>query len=90
MNLNTGMHHPYKKPGDHTTYINVDSNHPPNIIQQIPETINKRLSELSSDKRAFDNAVPNYILRPSSGGGGAWQAFPPVRISAPRCPPLIS
>ena len=31
-------------------YINVNSNHPPSIIKQIPESINWRLSNLSSNE----------------------------------------
>ena len=34
---------PYKKPNDNTMYINVNSNHPPSIIKQIPSSINRRL-----------------------------------------------
>ena len=36
------------------------SNHPPNIIRNIPEAINKRLSEISSDEDAFNEAAPPY------------------------------
>ena len=32
LNLNDGTYKPYRKPNDVTTYINVKSNHPPNII----------------------------------------------------------
>ena len=34
------------------------SNHPPNIIRNIPEGINKRLSEIPSDEDAFNEAAP--------------------------------
>ena len=36
------------------------SNHPPNIIRNIPEAINKRLSEIYSDEDAFNEAAPVY------------------------------
>ena len=37
-----------------------DSNYPPSIIRSVPEAINKRLSNISSDKSAFDSAIPPY------------------------------
>ena len=36
-------------------YINVNSNHPPSIIKQIPSSIKGRLSNLSSGKEVFLN-----------------------------------
>ena len=36
------------------------SNHPPNTIRNIPEAINKRLSEISSDEDPFNEAAPLY------------------------------
>ena len=37
-NLCTGKYQPYKKPNDTPTYINVNSNHPPNIIKALPNS----------------------------------------------------
>ena len=45
---------PYTKPNDQNMYVNVKSNHPHNIIKQIPTMINSRLSKLSSSKQQFD------------------------------------
>ena len=36
------------------------SNHPPSILRQLPASINKRISTLSSDKQVFDDAVQTY------------------------------
>ena len=36
------------------------SNHPPSILKNIPESINKRLSEISSDKECFDGTKHAY------------------------------
>ena len=36
------------------------SNHPPSILRQLPTSINKRISTLSSDKQVFDDAVQAY------------------------------
>ena len=38
-NLNDGSYRPYQKPDNIIQYIHVESNHPPNIIKQIPKTI---------------------------------------------------
>ena len=42
------------------TYINVNSNDPPNIIKALPNNISKWISNISSDKARFNNAAPSY------------------------------
>ena len=59
-NLYTGKYQPYKKPNDPPTYINVNSNHPPNISKALANNISKRISNISSDKATFNNAAPFY------------------------------
>ena len=49
LDLNTGKHYPFMKPGNVPSYVHAKSNHPPNIIKRIPENINQRLSNISSD-----------------------------------------
>ena len=41
-------------------YINVNRNHPPNIINNIPGNISKRLSSLSKNEIVFKEAIPPY------------------------------
>ena len=41
-------------------YVNKRSNHPPKVIENIPASINKRLTQLSSNKKMFDNATNIY------------------------------
>ena len=41
-------------------YISVNSNHPPSIIKQIPESINRRLSNLSSNEEVFLKNIQPY------------------------------
>ena len=60
LKLDNGSYHPYRKPNNSLLYINRDSNHPPPIIKQLPISINKRLSSLSSDEYAFEKAAPLY------------------------------
>ncbi len=49
-NLTNGKHTPYTKPNNTPLYIHSKSNHPTVIIKNLPESINKRLSDISSDE----------------------------------------
>ena len=60
LNLNDGSYKPYRKPDDEINYIHAESDHPPNIIKQLPLSIEARLSSLSSSKRMFDEAKGSY------------------------------
>jgi hypothetical protein len=60
LNLNTGVHNPYKKPNDQLIYVHSQSNHPPAIIQNIPSNINNRLCSISSNRETFNKASPEY------------------------------
>jgi hypothetical protein len=60
LDLKSGKHWPYSKPGNVPSYVHVKSNHPPTILKNIPEGINKRLAELSSDEECFNKAKPLY------------------------------
>ena len=51
---------PYRKPNDKPCYIDVDSNHPDNIIKQLPKMIGDRLTSISSSKEVFDEAAGEY------------------------------
>ena len=59
-NLNNGTHRRYKKPNDLLLYINKSSNHPPQIINQLPKVINKRLSRNSSNEEVFNSSKYQY------------------------------
>lgn len=60
LNLNTGRYMPFTKPNNNPRYVHKESNHPPNIIKNIPLAINKRLADLSSDPEAFNNTKTVY------------------------------
>ena len=53
MNLNDGSYHPYVKPNTKTKYVSVFSNHPKQVLKQIPEGVCKRLSNNSSSEAQF-------------------------------------
>ena len=41
-------------------YINSASNHPPSIIKQLPDMINRRISDISCNEVEFEKAKPDY------------------------------
>jgi len=41
-------------------YIHKESNHPANIIKNIPKSVNKRLSTISTNESTFNKAAPPY------------------------------
>ena len=63
LDLKNESYQPYRKPDNEPLYINSHSNHPPSIIRQIPQSINKRISQLSSNQSAFDTSVPCTIRK---------------------------
>ena len=60
LDLRSGKCYPYTKEGNVPLYMHKKSSHPPSILKNIPDSINKRLSEISSDQECFDNAKTVY------------------------------
>ena len=58
--LNTGTCKPYMKPNNNPLYNNKQSNHPPNVLKNIPLATNKRISSISSNEEIFNSAAPVY------------------------------
>ena len=50
----------YRKPKNKPIYINKQSNHPPNVLKQLPKSITKRISDTSSSKDVFDKSILIY------------------------------
>ena len=59
-NLERNTYRPYKKPNDNLTYNNTSSNHPPQIIKHLTQTISERLSRNSSNAEIFEQSKPDY------------------------------
>ena len=72
-----GSFKPFRKPNNTPLYINTLSNHPPNIIKNLPDMINKRLSHLSSSKHVFDEAKPEYEKALQKSGYNAKLSYTP-------------
>ena len=47
LDLDKGTFKPYTKPGDRPLYVNSQSNHPPQVIKNIPAGIERRLIQNS-------------------------------------------
>jgi hypothetical protein len=60
LNLENGKFAPYRKPNNQPLYVDSRSNHQSSILKQIPISINKRISSLSSDQESFDECKPFY------------------------------
>ena len=59
-NLSTGKFWLYRKTNDQPLYVNVNSNHPPMTIKQLPSMVEKRISQISCDEKEFDRSIPLY------------------------------
>ena len=60
LNLARNKYYPFRKPNDRPLYINKSSNHPPQSLKQLPAAISRRLTDISSDQAAFEEAAPLY------------------------------
>ena len=59
-NLENHTHEPWRKPNDTPSYLNIQSNHPKDIINHIPKMIEQRLSVLSSTEEIFERYKTEY------------------------------
>ena len=60
LNLKESKFYPFRKENNTLLYVNAKSNHPPSILKQIPDMINKRISKLSCNIEEFEKAKPDY------------------------------
>ena len=58
--LYNSLYKPYRKPNNKPIYINKQSNHPPNVLKQLPKSIANRISDTSSSKDIFDKSISIY------------------------------
>ena len=68
LDLRSGKYWPYRKPNNEPLYINASSNHPPNVLKQLPTSIMSRIRSLSCDEVEFDKAAPAYRSALESSG----------------------
>ena len=60
LDLRTGKYRPYRKPNGRPLYVHHKSNHPPIIIQNLPSSISRRLTDISTDEETFQDASQMY------------------------------
>ena len=72
LNLDDATYKPFMKPNDSPLYINIDSNHQPSVLENIPKSVNRRLSKISSNEKVFKDSVSPYQDALDKAG------FPPV------------
>ena len=75
LNLSTESYYPYRKPNDRPVYIHCQSNHPPNIIKNLPASISRRLTDISSNEAVFEDAKPMYDSALADSGFGERTEF---------------
>ena len=61
LDLPTGTYRPFNKPDKAIRYISVYSNHPPSILKNLPTMIEKRISDLSSNRKIFSESKETYV-----------------------------
>ena len=67
-NLLNNTYKPYRKPDNVSIYVSTKSNHPPAVIKQVPKSVARRLSDISSSADEFKKAVPAYENALQLGG----------------------
>ena len=60
LNLADGTYKSYRKPNDTPLYVHIESNHPPIIKKNLPSMINKRIMDISSNEKVFNESKDYY------------------------------
>ncbi len=53
---------PFIKTNQNPSYINIKSNHPKNIIKQVPKAVNLRICKLSANEKIFEVSSKMYMI----------------------------
>ena len=59
-NFTGSSYRPFNKTNNEINYMYKQSNHPPSIIRQLPLSIKRRLSKLSSNEKILNDSIPTY------------------------------
>ena len=84
LDLFTGKYFPYRVPNDSPLYVNANSNHGPNILEQIPTMVNMRISSLSINEGKFNKAKPLHEKALKSSGLNKNLKFESIQTKASR------
>ena len=69
-NLSQNSYKPFMKPGNTPRYVHIHSDHPKQILNNLPLGVQRRLSTISSSKEEFDAAAPPYQAALAAAGHG--------------------
>ena len=81
-NLPNDTFSPYRKPNDTPCYVNKLSNHPPTILQNIPDAINRRVASISSSEQVYDQAIPTYKEALKNSGYSTPISYPDKNLTS--------
>ena len=84
MDLEKNEFGPYKKTNDNPVYVSSSSNHPPAVLKNIPLAVNKRLSNISSTKEIFEQAIPEYQEALRKSGYEHTLKYEPAQTNKPK------
>ena len=59
-NFTDSSYRPFNKSNNEVNYIHKQSNHPPSIIKQLPLSVERWFSKLSSNEKIFIDSIPIY------------------------------
>ena len=59
-NFTDSSYCPFNKSNNEVNYIHKQSNHPPSIIKQLPLSVERWFSKLSSNEKIFNDSIPIY------------------------------
>ena len=59
-NSNNRTYQHYRKPENTPVYIDKNSDHPPAVLKQLPKSMAKWISDISSDENVFGNSIRTY------------------------------
>ena len=59
-NLLNGTFKPYGKRNSYSIYVHKDSNNPPQVFKELPKTIGRQISTISSSKEIFESSKIEY------------------------------
>ena len=68
LNLEDGNFKSFVKTNANTKYVSPQSNHPPSILQNIPDSISRRLSSISMSKEEFNKEAEYYQMALDQSG----------------------
>ena len=73
------IYQPYKKSNDDPFCINKRSSNPPSILQKIPKSISKRISEILSNEYIFNQSISYYENALKKGSYNLFLKYTPTQ-----------